>query len=88
VAELPAFMRGRDADESDATAFAGVEMPDDVEAAPHAACAPVDCLVAERVRKSLHRMTRSDRISVEVQLTMDLDESHRTPVAREHREAT
>ncbi len=43
-------------------------------------------LVAERVGEALHREPRRDRVAIEVQLAMDLDELHRAAVTRENSE--
>jgi hypothetical protein len=42
--------------------------------------------VAERVGETFHRMPRRDRVSVQVQLAMQLDERHLPRVASEDRE--
>jgi hypothetical protein len=84
VAELVASTRRFHSDVTDAATLAGIEMTEHVDAASHSASPTVDRFVAERVGESLHGMTRRDRVSVEVQLAMDLDERHRTAVAREH----
>jgi hypothetical protein len=88
VPELAVFARRRDADVSDAPTLAGVEVTEDVDAASYAARATVERLVAEGIRETLHRLARGDRVSVQMQLAMDLDETHRPAVAREHGETT
>jgi hypothetical protein len=87
VAEPVVCSRRFDSDVADPATLAGVEVTEDVDTATHAARPTVDRLVAECVGKSLHGMARCDRISVEVQLPVDLDESHRSVVAREHSQA-
>src|SRR5262249_29737672 len=86
MTEPAASTRRFDSDVADPAPLARIEVTRVVDATPHAARTTVDRLVAERVGEPLHRMTGRDRISVEVQLAMDLDERHRTLVAREHSE--
>jgi hypothetical protein len=86
VTEPATSARRFDADVTDPTPLARIEVAKDVDTAANAARTTVDRLVAERVGEPLHRMTGCDRISVEVQLAMDLDERHRATVACEHGE--
>jgi hypothetical protein len=88
VSELMAVAPGRDTDVSDAATFARVELTEDIHAAPNPAGTTVDRLVAHGVGQTLHRMAGLDRVSVEVQLAMDLDQRHRPTVARKHRQTT
>jgi hypothetical protein len=86
MAEMPASTDRFDSDVADPATLARIQVAEDIDTATYTTCPTVDRLVAECVGKPLHRMSRRDRISVEVQLAMDLDKSHRSTVAREHGE--
>ena len=65
---------------------ARVQLAERVDAALDAPGAAVHGLVAERVGEPLDGEARRDRVSVQVQLAVDLDERHRAVVAGEDRE--
>jgi hypothetical protein len=54
-----------------------------VDAAFDATRTPFQGLVAQGVREPLHRLSRRDRVPVQVQITVNLDERHRSVVAGE-----
>ena len=66
--------------------MSGAQRAEGVDPASDASCAALDSLVAERVGQALHRESRCNRVSVEVQVAVDLDELRGPAVAGEDRE--
>ena len=84
VTEFVLVARGCDADVADAAALARAEVTQDVDASSYPTRPPVDRLVAESVGKPLHGVAGRDRVAVEMQLAMNLDQAHRPAVARQN----